>query len=64
MPSETKTSKQIMIEIFERFVDRPGPAMLASEVIKKLEDAGYDIVKITKRDPLPFQFDPEDAQRS
>jgi hypothetical protein len=38
------TPKQVTDGIFERFLERPMPAMLTSEIIKKLDAAGYAIV--------------------
>lgn len=40
------TPKQIIAEIMDRVVPRPGHNMLASEIIKKLSAAGYQIVPI------------------
>jgi hypothetical protein len=38
------TPKEVMAEIFARVVDKPGHNMLASEVVKKLDAAGYVIL--------------------
>lgn len=38
------TPKEIIARIMDRIVDRPGHNMLASEVVKKLDAAGYAIV--------------------
>lgn len=46
--------KQVMDGIFERFLDRPMPAMLTSEIIKKLDAAGYAIVP---KEPTQAQLD-------
>lgn len=37
------TPKEVIAGIAERFLDKPGPNMLASEIIKKLGAAGYEI---------------------
>ena len=40
------TPKEIIAEIMDRLVDRPGHNMLAHEIIKKLAAGGYVIVPI------------------
>lgn len=44
--------KQVIAEIMDRIVDRPGHNMLAHEIVKKLEAAGYVIVPIKPSDEM------------
>lgn len=46
--------KKVMAEIFSRFVDKPGHNMLASEVVKKLDAAGYAVVPKVPTDAMQW----------